>query len=67
LRIFPAGDPLPPTSVINYSPVNVLYIPRANNATISLGVAGAVDVYVGCAVNVCGPVVVIMDVSGYFE
>ncbi|HSS44818.1 MAG TPA: hypothetical protein VLO07_05690, partial [Thermoanaerobaculia bacterium] len=60
LQIFPAGSPLPLTSVINYRAGQT----RANNAIISLGPGG--DITVKCNQDT-GTTDLILDVNGYFE
>jgi hypothetical protein len=60
LRLYSSGTPRPGTSSINY----VSGRTRANNAVVSLGVDGAVVVYVN---QPSGTTHVVIDVSGYFQ
>ena len=60
LRISPGGGAMPLTSSINYSAGQT----RANNAVVSLGTAG--DIEVGCY-QAGGSAHFILDVSGYYE
>jgi hypothetical protein len=60
LRLYASGTPRPGTSSINYVPGRT----RANNAVVSLGVDGAVVVYVS---QPSGTADVVLDVSGYFH
>jgi hypothetical protein len=60
LRLYPAGDPLPTASSINYVPG----LTRANNAVVPLSPSGAITVFCSQA---SGSVQFILDVSGYFE
>jgi hypothetical protein len=60
LRLYASGTPRPGTSSINY----VSGQTRANNAVVSLGVAGAVVVYVS---QPSGTAHVVLDVTGYFQ
>ncbi len=60
LRLFPAGAPLPLVSSINYSAGQT----RTNNAIVSLGPDGDLDVF--CA-QASGTVQLILDVNGYFQ
>jgi Calx-beta domain/Divergent InlB B-repeat domain len=61
LRLYAAGSPLPPTSVINF----VKGQTRANNAIVALGPSAEVAIYddqpAGATVHV------IVDVNGYFQ
>jgi len=60
LRIFPAGAALPLVSSINYAAGQT----RTNNAIVSLGPGGDLDVF--CA-QTSGTVHLILDVNGYFQ
>jgi hypothetical protein len=60
IRLYASGTPRPGTSSINYVPGQT----RANNAVVSLGVDGAVVVYVN---QPSGTTHVVIDVSGYFQ
>jgi hypothetical protein len=60
LRLYPAGNPLPTVSSINYSAGQT----RANNAVVPLG-PGA-QIAVRCA-QASGTAHFILDVNGYFE
>jgi hypothetical protein len=60
LRVYPAGDALPPTSTINFSAGNV----RANNAIIALGTGGQIAVQ--CDMP-SGSTNFFFDVFGYFQ
>jgi hypothetical protein len=60
LRLFPAGAALPVVSTINYSAGQT----RTNNAIVSLGPGGDLDVF--CA-QASGTVQLILDVNGYFQ
>ena len=61
LRLFPAGGPLPTSSVVNFR----IGLTRANNAIVQLGSAAAITVYSGQAAP--GAVHVVVDVNGWFE
>jgi Leucine-rich repeat (LRR) protein len=58
LRLYASGTPRPGTSSINYVST------RANNAVVSLGVDGAVVVYVS---QPNGTAHVVLDVTGFFQ
>jgi hypothetical protein len=60
LRLYPSGTPRPATSSLNFASGQT----RANNAVVSLGVDGAMVVYVG---QPSGTVHVVLDVNGYFQ
>lgn len=60
LTLFPTGSPVPSSSSLNFRAGQT----RANNAIISLGLAG--EVAVSCAMG-SGSVHFILDVFGYFE
>jgi len=60
LRLFPAGEARPNASTINYSVGQT----RANNALLTLSVAGEVAAFVG---QTSGTVHLIIDVNGYYE
>jgi hypothetical protein len=60
LRLYPADQPVPSTSTLNYATGQT----RANNAIASLSPPGALAVH--CS-QVSGTVQVILDVTGYFE
>jgi hypothetical protein len=60
LTVFPGGQPLPPTSTMNYRAGQT----RANNAIVPLGAGGLVSVY--CSQG-SGSVHVILDINGYFQ
>jgi uncharacterized repeat protein (TIGR01451 family) len=61
LRLFPAGQPAPNVSSINYGAGQT----RANNAVIKLNASGAMAAFVGQAAGTT--VHLILDVNGYFE
>jgi hypothetical protein len=61
LRLFPAGQPVPTVSSINYGAGQT----RANNAVVQLASNGAVDAFVGQPAGTT--VELILDVNGYFE
>jgi uncharacterized repeat protein (TIGR01451 family) len=61
LRLFPAGQPVPTASSINYGAGQT----RANNAVIRLNASGAMAAFVGQAAGTT--VHLILDVNGYFE
>jgi hypothetical protein len=60
VAMYPAGLPVPPTSLLNFRAGQT----RANNAVIPLGSAGDVTVANGLA---SGTVHLIVDVVGYFQ
>jgi len=60
LRLFPAGEARPNASTINYSVGQT----RANNALLTLSVAGEVAAFAG---QTSGTVHLIIDVNGYYE
>ena len=60
LTVYPAGSVLPLTSLVNYGTNQT----RANNAILTLGANGAVEVHCEQA---SGTVQFILDVSGYLE
>jgi hypothetical protein len=60
LSLYPAGNPEPPTSNINFATNET----RANNAIVALGDLESLTVRAGLA---SGFVHVILDVNGYFE
>ena len=61
VRLFPAGQPVPTVSSINYGAGQT----RANNAIVSLDGSGAMAAFVGQPAGTT--VHVIIDVNGYFE
>jgi uncharacterized repeat protein (TIGR01451 family) len=61
VTLFPAGQPVPPTSSINYAAGRT----RANNAIISLDPGGRMAAFAGQPAGTT--VHVIVDVNGYFE
>jgi uncharacterized repeat protein (TIGR01451 family) len=61
LRLFPAGQPVPTISSINYSAGQT----RANNAVVSLSALGEIDAFVAQAAGTT--VHLVVDVNGYFE
>ena len=61
VTLFPAGQPLPPTSSINYAAGRT----RANNAVISLDASGRLAAFAGQPTGTT--VHVIIDVVGYFQ
>ena len=61
LVLWPAGQPVPPTSTINFSRGKV----RANNAIVSVGTDGQAGVVANLGGG--GSVHCILDVTGYFE
>jgi hypothetical protein len=60
IRLYASGTPRPSTSSINYVPGQT----RANNAVVSLGVDGAVVLYVS---QPSGTTDIVLDVTGYFQ
>jgi Glucose / Sorbosone dehydrogenase len=60
LRIYPAGSPLPSSSVINFRAFQT----RANNAVVTLNATGDITVRFDAA---SGGVHVLLDVNGYYE
>ena len=60
LRLYASGTPRPGTSSINFASGQT----RANNAVVSLGVDGAMDVHVS---QPGGTAHVVLDVTGYFQ
>jgi hypothetical protein len=63
LRIYPAGQPTPSSSVINFAVGKV----RANNATIPLGAGGQIAVQCDMPPASTGHTHFLFDVSGYFR
>ncbi len=61
IRLFPAGQPLPTVSSINYSAGQT----RTNNAIVTLNASGALAAFIGQAAGTT--VHLIIDVDGYFE
>jgi hypothetical protein len=61
VRLFPAGQPVPNVSSINYGAGQT----RANNAIVVLNSSGALAAFVGQAAGTT--VHLIVDVNGYFE
>ena len=61
VRLFPAGQPVPHVSSINYGPGQT----RANNAIVPLNPSGAIAAFVAQAAGTT--VHLIVDVNGYFE
>jgi hypothetical protein len=61
VALFPAGEPVPTVSTINY----VAGQTRANNAIVSLDPSGAMDAYVGQPAGTT--VHLVIDVNGYFQ
>lgn len=61
LVLWPAGQPVPPTSTINFSRGKV----RANNAIVSVGTDGQAGIVANLGGG--GSVHCIVDVTGYFE
>jgi len=61
VRLFPAGQPVPPASNLNY----VAGQTRANNAIISLNPGGELAAFVGQAAGTTAHLII--DVNGYFE
>jgi hypothetical protein len=61
LTLHPVGSALPNTSAINYGAGRT----RANNAVLTLGPSGDLDVYAGTAFG--QTVHAILDVTGYFQ
>jgi len=59
VRLFPAGQPVPAVSMVNYSTSQT----RANNAVVGLSDVGRLTVHV----EPSGATHVIVDVNGYFE
>jgi aldose sugar dehydrogenase len=60
LVLFPAGGPPPSTSAINFRAAQT----RSNNAVVTLGAAGDIDVRCEMA---SGGVQFVLDVNGYFD
>ena len=61
VRLFPAGQPVPTVSSINYAAGQT----RANNAIVVLDASGAMAAFVGQVTSTT--VHLIIDVNGYFE
>ena len=61
VRLFPAGQPVPTVSSINYAAGQT----RGNNAIVSLDANGAMAAFVGQPAGTT--VHLILDVNGYFE
>jgi len=59
LRLFPAGEPVPLVSTLNYT----AGLTRANNAVAALGTGGQISVL--CSPS--GTTHVVLDVNGYFQ
>jgi hypothetical protein len=60
LALFPAGQPLPNASTLNYRAGQT----RANNAIVGLGPAGDWNVYSG---QLSGSTQIVVDIEGYFQ
>jgi len=60
LRVYPAGESVPPTATLNYSASQT----RANNAVVTLGQSA--DTAVRCFQGL-GTAHLVVDVTGYFE
>jgi hypothetical protein len=60
LRLYPAGTAVPLVSTINYR----LGQTRANNAIVTLGATGGLEVFCGQAT---GTVHLVLDTNGYFQ
>jgi hypothetical protein len=60
LRLYPADQPVPSTSTLNYSAGQT----RANNAIVGLSPSGALAIR--CS-QIVGTADVVLDVTGYFE
>jgi hypothetical protein len=60
LRLYASGTPRPGTSSLNFAAGQT----RANNAVVSLGVDGAMVVFVS---QPSGTAHVVLDVTGYFQ
>ena len=63
LRLYPAGEPVPLASVLNFQAGQA----RANNAIVRLGTTGGVGVRCDMAPGSTGRTNVILDVFGYFK
>jgi hypothetical protein len=61
LTLYPAGEPAPTSSTVNFTP----FLTRANNAVIGLGTDGKIDVR--CSMSPAGSTDFVLDVTGYFE
>lgn len=59
LRLFPAGEPTPLVSTLNYT----AGLTRANNAVVALGTDGQISIL--CSPS--GTTHVVLDVNGYFQ
>jgi hypothetical protein len=62
LTVYPSGQPAPSTSTVNFR----AGIVRTNNAVVSLGIGGQLDVLYGVASG-SATTHFILDVNGYFE
>lgn len=60
LTVYPAGNPLPSSSTINYRAGQT----RANNAVVPLGAGGAIAVSSG---QISGTTHFVIDVNGFFR
>jgi hypothetical protein len=63
LRLFPAGQPVPLASSLNFVPGRT----RANNATVPLGTNGSVTVQCDMPAGSTGATQLVLDVYGYFK
>jgi hypothetical protein len=63
LRLYPTGQPVPLVSAINFAAGKT----RANNAIVTLGTAGAIDVQCDMAVGSTSSTHFVLDVTGYFK
>jgi hypothetical protein len=63
LRLYPAGEPAPLASTLNFEPDR----PRANNALARLGASGALEVRCDMPGTATGSAHLVLDVFGYFE
>jgi uncharacterized repeat protein (TIGR01451 family) len=63
LRAFPAGQPLPPASVLNFAAGRT----RANNAALALGAGGQVEVRCDMPAGSTASTHLVVDVYGYWR
>lgn len=62
LTAYPAGQPVPPTSTLNFDPATYA---AANNVVMRLGTAGSICVAVGTLNSAPGSSQVVIDATGY--
>jgi hypothetical protein len=63
LRVYPAGQPVPLASVLNFAPGRT----RANNAIVALGTAGQASVRCDMPPGSTASTHFVLDVVGYFR